>query len=261
MNDPLSEKLARNAEKSRQLELGRVLDEPLERWPTDARAAPNALIRCALFRASRGARSGERPMHQGTLVASLGGMKIVYRGEDLDQKDLDIWMAVLQLYRSQKVSEVIQVTAGSLLTLAGLSNTGPNHKILQERLKRLNFTQIEITAEDESTSKFAFYGPLIQRAERNHEGSHWEISLAPRVRALFTKGYTWIDWEVRQRLRRSPLAQWLHSFYRSHRHPYNISVEKLWELSGSGTQDLRFFRSDLKKALRRVQEACSRYQT
>jgi hypothetical protein len=186
-------------------------------------------------------------------------MQITYKGEDLDQKDLDIWMAVLQLYRQRNVAEVVEVSSVKLLELAGLTNTGPNHRALKERLKRLAFTQISIEPEDPSTSKFAFAGSLLQRVERNHEGTHWQISLAARVRGLFTDGYTWIDWEVRTRLTRSPLAQWLFSFYRSHDKPFDISVRKLWELSGSGTADIRYFRNDLKKALRRVKEACHRW--
>lgn len=259
MTDSLTEKLERNAEKSRQLSLGKALDEPLEHWPSSVRAAPNALIRCALFRASRGAKE-RRHMHQGTLIASLGGLRITYKGEDLDQKDLDVWMGVLQLYRKQKVDKVMKISSIKLLELAGLTNTGPNHHALKERLKRLQFTQINIEPEDPaSTSKFFFAGSLIQEAERNTEGTCWEISLSPKVRGLFSGGYTWVDWQIRDRLRRSPLAQWLYSFYRSHDQPYDMKISTLYELCGSGTADMRYFRSDLKKAMARVSEACLRY--
>jgi hypothetical protein len=64
MTADLQEKLDKNAQKSRQLSLGKALDEPFESWPEHRRAAPNALIRCALFRAARGGRSASRHIHQ-----------------------------------------------------------------------------------------------------------------------------------------------------------------------------------------------------
>lgn len=257
--DALTRKLDKNAEKSRQLSLDRAINEPLEHWPCGTRAAPNALIRCALFRASRSAASDARESHNGTTIAAMAGMHITYKGEGLDQRDLDAWLAVVQLYRQKRISDTVTASSNQLLKLAGLSNSGTNHQALQERIKRLQFTQIAIEPKDPSTSKFAFYGSLIDSAVRDQSGSKWQLRLAPDVRGLFSAGYTWVDWQVRDRLKRSPLAQWCFSFYRSHSQPYSIKVATIWNLCGSATQEMRFFRNDLKRALTRVQEACERF--
>lgn len=238
--------------------LSKMAEEQLDFWPEDKRAAPNAMVRCALFRGAMACRGGKRTMHQETLVASLGGEEIYYSGEDLDQRDMDVWMAVLQLFREQAVGQYVQVTGNRLLKLTGLPNSGQSHKALEDRLKRLAFSRVDLIPTDPK-SKAVFFGPLLQSAERTSDGEYWELSLAPRLKALFSDGYTWVDWEIRNELRRASLAQWLHSFYRSHREPLPIGVQKLKNLSGSGTQELRFFRSDLKKALKRLQDACEKY--
>lgn len=257
--DTLTRKLDKNAEKSRQLSLDQAINEPLEHWPCGTRAAPNALIRCALFRASRSGASDAREIHNGTTIAAMAGMHITYKGEGLDQRDLDAWLAVVQLYRQKRIIDTVTASSNQLLKLAGLSNSGTNHQALKERIKRLQFTQIAIEPKDPSTSKFAFYGSLIDSAVRDQSGSKWQLRLAPDVRGLFSAGYTWVDWQVRDRLKRSPLAQWCFSFYRSHSQPYSIKVVTIWNLCGSATQELRFFRNDLKRALTRVQEACERF--
>ncbi|MOA34445.1 hypothetical protein D3C78_1558180 [compost metagenome] len=60
-------------------------------------------------------------------------------------------------------------------------------------------------------------------------------------------------------MKQSPLAQWCYTFYRTHREPFPMTIPTLRTLSGSASQELRFFRNDFKKALRRVEEACTLY--
>lgn len=250
------------AEAERQRQEAEALAEFAERqmdfWPDEQRAAPNAMVRCSLFRGAMAGKPGTRRMHQETLVASLGGEEIYYNGEDLDQKDMDVWMAVLQVFREQPMGATVQVSGNELLRLSGLSNTGPGHKALKERLKRLAFTRLDIVPSDPD-NKASFHGALLSEAERTPDGKSWQLRLAPKLKALFADGYTWVDWEIRDRLGRASLAQWLHSFYRSHRDPLPISVARLKVLSGSGTKEIRYFRNDLKKAFRRLEDACAHH--
>ena len=230
-------------------------EEQMDFWPDDKRAAPNSMVRCSLFRGAMVGRNGPRKLHRETQLPSLGGEDIYYSGEDLDQKDMDIWMAVLQLFREVKVGDVVYVSSNRLLKLAGLPNSGQSHKALDTRLKRLSFSRIDVIS-TKPGSKEVFHGALLQRAHRAADGNEWELSLAPQLKDLFAGGYTWVDWEIRHLLSRAPLAQWLHSFYRSHKHPLPFNVETLRSLCGSGTKELRFFRNDLKKSLRRLEDAC-----
>ncbi|MGP9633711.1 plasmid replication initiator TrfA [Halomonas sp. AOP43-A1-21] len=232
--------------------------QQMDFWPDGKRAAPNAMVRCALFKGAMGGKAGSRLIHQQTLIASLGGEEIYYNGEDLDQRDFDVWMAVLQVFREQPIGATVEVSSNELLRLAGLPNSGQSHKALKERLQRLAFTRVDVLP-TKPGSKAIFFGALLQEAERMASGELWKLRLAPKLKALFGDGYTWVDWEIRNELGRASLAQWLHSFYRSHREPLPIGVATLYELCGSNTKELRFFRNDLKKALRRLAEVCERH--
>lgn len=243
------------AKKAKERKDAEVLESQMEFWPDAKRAVPNALIRCALFTATLAEASGERLIRKEVQVASLAGYKVYYSGEDLDQKDMDTLMTIIQLFRGVVAHNTIEVSGHHLLTMMGLSNTGPNHKALQARIKRLLFTRIDIIPDDD-TKYSSFHGPLLAGTERSAEGRVWSISLSPQLRGLFNDGYTRIDYEIRQDLRRSPMAQWLHTFYRSHKTPYPISISTLYELSGSQTKELRFFRGNLKKALTKLEKAC-----
>lgn len=236
----------------------RLAEEQMDFWPDDKRAAPNSMVRCALFRAALASKSGSRKMHRNTPLPSLGNEEVFYSGDDLDQKDMDVWMAVLQLFREKPVGDVVRVSSNQLLILSGLSNSGTSHEALKQRLDRLTFAHIRLNPTDPS-SKYSFHGSLLQRAERSDDGKVWEISLAPRLKLLFTEGYTWVDWEIRNSLKRSPMAQWLHSFYRSHKEPLPLTTEKLHKMCGSQSQEMRFFRNDLKKAFRRLEQSCSSF--
>lgn len=254
----IDKRIAKLNDKARRRREERQAEEQMDFWPDDKRAAPNSMVRCALFRGAMAGRQGARVMHRETLIASLGNEEIYYSGEDLDQKDMDVWMAVLQVFRELGVGEVAYVTGNQLLKLAGLPNSGQSHKALDNRLKRLTFSRVDVIS-TKAGSREVFHGALLQRAHRAPDGQEWEISLAPQLKALFTEGYTWVDWEIRHHLKRAPLAQWLHAFYRSHRDPLPFTVDTLRTLCGSQTKELRFFRNDLKKSLRRLQEACHHF--
>lgn len=254
----LEKRLAEFTKRGEERKAQSLAEQQMEFWPDDKRAAPNSMVRCSLFRGALATKNGTRKMHRNTELPSLGEERILYSGDDLDQKDMDVWMAVLQLFREKPVGEVIHISSNKLLKLAGLPNSGKSHQALRDRLDRLTFAHIQLKSADPE-SKYSFHGSLLQRAERTPDGEEWEISLAPQLKLLFTQGYTWVDWEIRSYLKRAPLAQWLHSFYRSHREPIPFTVTKLHELCGSQSKEMRFFRSDLKKAMTKLQGACEKF--
>lgn len=254
----LEDKLEAFEKRGNSLKEQKLAEKQMDFWPNDKRAAPNSMVRCALFRGALAAKNGERRMHRNTELPSLGREQVFYSGDDLDQKDMDVWMAVLQLFREKPVGEVIHISSNQLLKLAGLPNSGKSHQALRDRLDRLTFAHIRLKSTDPE-SHYSFHGSLLQRAERTDDGNVWEISLAPQLKILFTQGYTWVDWEIRNYLKRAPMAQWLHSFYRSHREPIPFTVDKLHELCGSQSKEMRFFRNDLKKAMKRLEEACGKF--
>jgi hypothetical protein len=66
---------------------------------------------------------------------------------------------------------------------------------------------------------------------------------------LYKAGWTAIDWDIRRKLRRKPLALWLHGYYSSHAKPLPVQVDTLRSLSGSKDKTLFSYRQKLRRAL------------
>lgn len=52
-----------------------------------------------------------------------------------------------------------------------------------------------------------------------------------------------------EKLRKQPLALWLHGFLSSHAAPYPLKISTIHRLSGSGAQTFRDFKYRLRKGL------------
>ena len=76
----------------------KVVQLPL--WPEPVRAVPNGFLRSALFGAIA---KGRRRYINGEDLAAVDGVTIRYKGERLDQGDLDVWESVLHAVRLQGV--------------------------------------------------------------------------------------------------------------------------------------------------------------
>ena len=75
------------------------------------------------------------------------------------------------------------------------------------------------------------------------------VELTESMLRLFEDGYTHIEFAQRQKLRKQPLALWLHGFLSSHAAPYPLKISTIHRLSGSGAQMFRNFKYRLRKAL------------
>ena len=87
------------------------------------------------------------------------------------------------------------------------------------------------------------------RYYRDEKTQHYVVELTDSMLRLFEEGYTHIEFAQRQKLRKHPLALWLHGFLSSHAAPYPIKIETLHRLSGSGARNLRDFKLRTRKAL------------
>ncbi len=81
------------------------------------------------------------------------------------------------------------------------------------------------------------------------------MRLNPTILNLYKAGWTGIDWDVRQKLRRKPLALWIHGYLSSDAENYPTKVETLHHLSGSKTKEIWKFKQNLKAALADVEKA------
>ena len=87
------------------------------------------------------------------------------------------------------------------------------------------------------------------RYYRDETTQRYVVELTESMLRLFEDGYTHIEFEQRQKLRKQPLALWLHGFLSSHAAPYPLKITTIHRLSGSGAQTLRDFKYRMRKAL------------
>jgi hypothetical protein len=221
---------------------------PLPLWPDELRGVPNVALRSALFGAIK---RGPRRLLTRELVTSLDGYEIRYTGARLDQADLDVWEQCLHLAREGGVGCRLFFTAHGFLKSIHRSTGGKDMEWLKCAFARLASAVVEV-----KHGKYAYFGPMIQQGARDDETGQYGIEINPAIVALYgTDGWSQIDWEQRQQLKKQPLAQWLHGFYSTHAEPYPIKVKTLHRLSGSESKQMYHFRAELREALTKLERA------
>ena len=224
----------------------KVVQLPL--WPEPVRAVPNGFLRSALFGAIA---KGRRRYINGEDLAAVDGVTIRYKGERLDQGDLDVWESVLHAVRLQELGSQCRVTSYALLKLMGKTDTGKNRTTLHNRIERLVANAVTV-----KQGRYTYIGGLIRFAAKDEETQEWVIELDEKLRPLFAGDqFTQIEWAVRHELDGQQLAQWLHGFYASHAKPFPFKVETLLKLCGSEDASSTSGRQKLRKALDAVAEA------
>lgn len=217
-------------------------------WPNEVRAVPNGFLRSALFGAIA---KGRRRYVNGEDLAAVDGVTIRYKGERLDQGDLDAWESVLHAIRLQELGSQCRVTSYALLKLMGKTDTGKNRTTLHNRIERLVANAVTV-----KQGRYTYIGGLIRFAAKDEETQEWVIELDAKLRPLFAGDqFTQVEWGVRHALHGHQLAQWLHGFYASHAKPFPLKVETLHRLCGSEAGLMSDFAKKLRKALDAVTEA------
>ena len=215
----------------------------LPSWPAGMRGTPNACLRSALF---AGVQGNERIAYKKrTLLAAVEGIEVRYLGVQLNQSDLDVWMQIVHLSRMQLPGFSVTFSAHALLMALGRSTGKSQHEWLKESMARLGGAFVEITYHGRQT--FGEKGFL--RYHRDELTQRYVVELTESMLRLFEEGYTHIEFEQRQQLRKHPLALWLHGFLSSHAAPYPLKLQTLYQLSGSSTQNPRDFKLRMRKAL------------
>ena len=223
-----------------------VVQLPL--WPEPVRAVPNGFLRSALFGAIA---KGRRRYINGEDLAAVDGVTIRYKGERLDQGDLDVWESVLHAVRLQELGSQCRVTSYALLKLMGKTDTGKNRTTLHNRIERLVANAVTV-----KQGRYTYIGGLIRFAAKDEETQEWVIELDEKLRPLFAGDqFTQIEWAVRHELNGQQIAQWLHGFYASHAKPFPFKVETLLKLCGSEDASATSGKQKLRKALDAVAEA------
>lgn len=214
-------------------------------WGEDCRAAPNLVLRSALFAAVRG---NQRKSFDRETLGSWGNVVLRYTGWQLDQSDLDVWQMCLHLAREQPAGAHIEFSNKSMLRAMGRFQGTADKEWLASSIRRLASGGVEITA-----GKLLYGGSLITEYFRDETSGRFVIAINPRLCRLFDPGWTQIDRAARDKLRGKPLALWLTGFCATHTLWRPIKVSTLRDLCGSSNTELRDFRRSLKAALKLVE--------
>jgi len=235
----------------------------LPMWDEDLRGMPNSFARGALFTAAKSDSKNKRYFYEGKLVATLAGINLEYRGQELRQDDYSVFLAILHFGRHYELGKPIPFTAYTMLKELGWSINTTEYKHLRECCSRLSATSVSVSQNHNSMPNqtgSGYEGSLIRsfawKDENGKQLAQWVVLLEPSIAVLFADpSFTLMSPAERKAIGgRSPLAQWLHSFLGTHREPYPISVTKYHELSASRSDNMNDFRRRLKVALTRLIE-------
>lgn len=194
-------------------------------WPEDKRGTPNCFLRSALFSAIYG--NAERKYLKNALLAVQGDVTIAYTGEQLSQSDLDVVMAALHLARHHPLGHICQFRGYSFLKILGRSDSKPNYLWLNTTIDRLIACLVRIRVRQQ-----VFTGSILSSCTRDEKTDVYKLVFDPDFVKLFGRNdWTAVDWSTRQRLTRSPLAQWIYDYAVSHVGTV-VKLETLQRLSG-----------------------------
>jgi hypothetical protein len=194
-------------------------------------------------------------------VAVIGDGVIIYRGEELRQDDLDVWLQLMHLARASVIGPdditdakpTVRVVPYSFCKAIGWPTTGHYYNKLETVMGRLSATEVMIksTRLKDGVGVSMIRKRKIRDSDNEARLGEWQIWLEPEIVTLFAGNYfSQIEWKMREKL--SALGKWLQAYYQSHAEPYPIKVETLMKGSGSLDSRVSGFKITLEKALKEL---------
>lgn len=230
------------------------LPDQLPLWDRNQRGMPNAFARSALFNVN--SPNAPRETYKNRAVASLGGVEILYSGEELRQDDADVFLEICHLAREMALGDRVEFSGYAMLKALGWGKGGNCYARLIAAIERLKHTTAKVKFEDgrkgfggSLVRKFAWSSDEVDSSAGETGKTRWLVYMEPEIIALFGEDdYTRLAREQRQQLR-NELSKWLHSYYHTHAVPFHHKVAFIHEKCGSTTKKLFHFRATLKRAL------------
>lgn len=245
-----AEALARQRSAQEQI----VLQQVLPLWSDEHRGVPNPMLRSGLFGVKQ---TSSRALVKNKQVAALSQYNVLYKGEELLQDDLSVWMALLHRASRQPIGDTLFFTGYELIKDLGWRMHSDSYARIQESISRLKANELKIQLK---SGKAGYAGSLIREyawdALAPDGKERWMVRFEPMLAELFRDDtVTFLAWEQRKRIgSRATLALWLHAYFASHRDPLPITIEKIHELTGSEQKEIRFFRRKVREALDRLRD-------
>jgi hypothetical protein len=211
------------------------------------RIAPNVFLRSALFAA---VKSSSEVMSEWYNIDAQTGYELLFKGERLTQADLDVWLYAAHLCKDSELGCVCRTTSYKFLKGIGRTTGKGEYVWLKNCIERLHAAQIKLRFKG---GQWALYH-LLEDVDGHDGTGELAITIPKKLITLFEAGdWAKIEIEDRIRIKRKPLALWLHAYFFSHRHPYRLKVETILKYSGSKSKNTRSFKQMLRKALNDIE--------
>ena len=214
----------------------------LPTWREDRRGSPNSFLRSALFAAIQGK---DRADFKKAEIFSQQGITVTYTGQQLNQEDLTVWLALVDMMKKDPLGTECKFTAHEILKYIGLEIGGSGYERLNDAIVRMIACAVVI-----KTGTRTYMGSLIGGCDINERTKVYRLDLNRNLIKLFgDNDWTAIDWEQRKQLRNKPLSLKLHDYYSSHEKPLPISLDFLSNITGSKNKQKADFKRKTKIAL------------
>lgn len=231
-----------------------ALSTGLDLWSDELRGVPNHLVRSGLFSAMN---TDKREFLRGQQIHALSNYKIIYTGEALQQDDLSIWIALVNMVRDQSLEDKLSFTAYALINDLGWRMHTETYQRIKASIERMKVTSLKLEVKGENGFTLSYAGSLIREYAFSESddttAAGWAVRFEPQIARLFhNQTTTLIEWSIRKKIgSRARLALWLHAYFATHERPLPISVPKVHELCMSGDR-LSSFRRNIRLALDRL---------
>jgi hypothetical protein len=217
-------------------------------WNDEQRGTPNCFLRSALFAAIYG--NSRRRYLENAVLAVQGNITIRYTGKQLSQSDLDLVMAALHLARQHPLGHVCHFKGYAFLKIIGRTDSQRNYLWLETTIDRLIASLVKIRI-----GQRVYSGSILSSSTRDEASDIYKLVFDPDFVKLFgASDWTAVDWNMRQKLTRSPLAQWIYDYAVSHVGT-KIKLETLQQLSGRESDTPKRFNEAVKRAKKMLEKA------
>ena len=219
----------------------------LPTWREDKRASPNSFLRSALFAAIQGKNRLDLKKAE---IFSQQGITITYTGEQLNQEDMTVWLALVDLMKKDPLGTECKFSGREILKYIDLPTGGTQYEQLEMTLGRMTACLVRI-----ETDRYIYGESLIEGFVIDKDTNQYKVSLSRHLIKLFgDNDWTAIDWQQRKQLKNKPLCLKLHDYYSSHEKPLPISLEFLSNITGSSNKQKADFKRKIKTALEKLVE-------
>lgn len=220
-------------------------DLPIYLLAPQERVAPSEVLRSALF--GIGSRQKRKQLTDHPIFA-CGGTRITYTGEQLDQSDLDVFMAALRMAYDNGRSLEMTCSIYAFQRLLNLTDCKSSRDRVKASFKRLTTGTIAI-----KNDKLCYYGHLVNGFKLDKSLGRYKLQLNSEMGQLFRDGYTRINWETRRKIR-TDLGRRMQALVLSHEasrnRPQCYKTDTLKKLCGSNETNDRKFKTKIRKCMR-----------